>query len=226
MNTSVILLDRALLARVGLTDFRKHLAERTLADVEELAALDAREFAGADLCRRLLIRTDDAGNPVKSALDRLAGALLDELEILLVGRGGAGKIPRLEDLGLLGVEQLAETLGDILSDVYLVETRMAERIDGDLLAALLHLGDDVFDAGAFGDENVDAVDLVHDRQETGGFRLEVDLRLRHVNRVNVLALEREIELGQELGALEHLAVVLRRLVGEPSAVAAHDLVHG
>ena len=42
--------------------------------------------------------------------------------------------------------------------------------------------------------------------------------------MDVLALGRKQELGHELRALEHLAVALRRLVGEPAAVAAHDLV--
>ena len=106
----------------------------------------------------------------------------------------------------------------------LIKTRMTESVAGNDLAALLHLLDDVGDAGALGNEDVDAVKLVHDLVEALGFGLEVDAGLGNVHGVDVLTAEREVESGEELRAAQHLAVVLRRLVREPSAVAAHDLV--
>ena len=102
---------------------------------------------------------------------------------------------------------------------------MAESVAGNDLAALLHLLDDVGDAGTLGYEDVDAVKLVHDLVEALGFGLEIDAGLGNVNGVDVLTAEREIESGEELRAAQHLTVVLSRLVGKPTAVAAHNLVN-
>ena len=166
----------------------------------------------------------DAAFARERALDRLARALLNELQVLLAGRGGAREVAGLEHLDLLRAEELAEAPADVLADVHLVEPRVAERVARNSFAALRHLLDDVRHARALGDEDVHAVVLLHDRPEALGLSLEVDAALRHVDSVDVLAFPGEVEPGQELHCLEHLAVVLRRLVGEPSAVAPHHLV--
>ena len=123
-------LGSAFFAGIGLTDFLKHLTERSLAHVERLTALDTREFARADDGGRILVGTDNAALSVERALDGLTGTLLDKLKILLVRSRRAGEVAGLEDLNLLGAEKLAETLAYVLADVDLVETRMTESVAG------------------------------------------------------------------------------------------------
>ena len=100
---------RAFLAQLRLTDVLDQLTEGTLANIERLASLDALKLARLNLGLSILIGTDDAGDSVESALDSLAGALFDELEILGVGRGRTSEVARFENLNLLGIEKLAKT---------------------------------------------------------------------------------------------------------------------
>ena len=150
---------------------------------------------------------------------------MDEAQVLLVRRRRAGEVAALEDLRLLRADLRRELLGEVLPHVHLVEPGMTKRIQRDLLALLLELGDDLLHARTLGNEDVHAVVLVHDRPKTLGLGLDVDLRLGHVHRVDVLALAREAELRQELdAAVEHLVVGDRRERRQPPAVAPHHLV--
>ena len=119
------LLRGALLARLGLANLGQHLAERALANVEGLAALDARELTSADLGALPLVGTYDAALARERACNGLAGTLFDELEVLLAGSRRTGEVPRLENLDLLCTENLAEALADVLANVDLVKPRMS-----------------------------------------------------------------------------------------------------
>ncbi len=102
---------------------------------------------------------------------------------------------------------------------------MPERVPLDLLAARLQLGHDVRDAGPLGDEQIDAADLVHDRLEPHGLRLQVDRDLGDVDAVDRPALPRQPDGGHPLLRGVPRLVVARRRRSQPAAASAHDLVN-
>ena len=61
--------------------------------------------------------TDDAGLALEGALDSQVAHRLDEVEVLLVGVGGARVVARLLDHDLLGTHEVRELLGEPLAGV-------------------------------------------------------------------------------------------------------------
>ena len=101
---------------------------------------------------------------------------------------------------------------------------MAEGVTLDLATGSLDLRDDLGDASALGQEDVDVALLVHDRLEALGLGVQVDLHLGQEDGVDVPTLLRQADRGHPLLGLEPLVVALRTGGGQPPAVAAHDLV--
>ncbi len=120
--------------------------------------------------------------------------------------------------------QLGELLGEPLAGVDGVELDVAEGVALDLLAGGLHLRDDLGDAGALGQEDVDVALLVHDGLEALGLGGEVELHLGQEDGVDVPALLGQAEGGRPLLGLEQVVVAAGGLGGEVAAVAAHALV--
>merc|ERR1719240_916461 len=85
-------------------------------------------------------------------VDAEAGAPEDERAVLVVRRGRARVVARLLHHHLLRADLRRELLREPLARVDLVELDVAERVARHLLAARLHLGDDVLGARALGDE--------------------------------------------------------------------------
>ena len=98
------------------------------------------------------------------------------------------------------------------------------RVALDLLAGGLHLRDDLGDAGALGQEDVDVALLVHDGLEALGLGGDVELHLGEEDGVDVPALLGQAEGGGPLLGLEQVVVAAGGLGGEVAAVAAHALV--
>ena len=101
---------------------------------------------------------------------------------------------------------------------------MAEGVALDLLAGRLQLGDDLGDAGALGQEDVDVALLVHDGLEALGLGRQVQLHLGQEDGVDVPALAGQAQGGRPLLGLQQLVVAAGGLGGEVAAVAAHALV--
>ena len=101
---------------------------------------------------------------------------------------------------------------------------MAEGVTLDLATGGLDLRDDLGDAGALGQEDVDVALLVHDRLEARGLGVQVDLHLGQEDGVDVPTLLRQADRGHPLLGLQPVVVALRTGGGQPTAVAAHDLV--
>mmetsp|Transcript_22146 Transcript_22146/g.87860 ORF Transcript_22146/g.87860 Transcript_22146/m.87860 type:complete len:302 (+) Transcript_22146:358-1263(+) len=198
--------------------------EPGLVDVEGLVALDARELDGAQDVALLLVLADAAGLRVEAALYGEGAALLDEVAVLGVGRRGARHVARLLDEDFFGAELFGELFGEVGPGVDFVELDVAERVARALLAARLHGGDDVLDARALREEDVDAVERVHDALEPRGLGLDVDRELGHVEPVDHLLFLVEAEPGHERRARDEVVVRLGGRGGQIPAVAAHALV--
>ena len=208
-----------LLAQVG-----HEVGEPLLGDVEGLGAGDAREGDRGELVVVLLVLADDAGLAAQGAVDGQVAHLLDEGEVLGVGVGGARVVAGLLDHDLLSADELGELLGEPLAGVDGVELDVAEGVALDLLAGGLHLRDDLGDAGALGQEDVDVALLVHDGLEALGLGGDVELHLGDEDGVDVPALLGQAEGGGPLLGLEQVVVAAGGLGGEVAAVAAHALV--
>jgi len=87
-----------------------------------------------------------------------------------------------------------------------------------------HFLDDGFNAGAFGDEDVHVVDLVHHLLQAGGFGGKIDFHFRHEHRMDILAILREADLGEEIQFRQTFTINLGGVGGQPAAVAAHHFV--
>ena len=208
-----------------LADRLEHLLVPVLVDVERLAALDPVERDRAEHVTVLLILADHARLTAQRTVDGEVGALLDQREVGVVRRSRAGEVAGLLDHDLLGLELLGELRAEPGARVDLIETHVAEGVAGDLFTVCLHLGDDGVETGALREEDGHVADLVHDLVEALGLLGDVDDALGNVDAVDVPGLLREADLRQPLLVLDPLAVLLRRGGGQPSAVAAHDLVH-
>ena len=208
-----------LLAQVG-----HEVGEPLLGDVEGLGTGDAREGDRGELVVVLLVLADDAGLAAQGAVDGQVAHLLDEGEVLGVGVGGTRVVAGLLDHDLLGADELGELLGEPLAGVDGVELDVAEGVALDLLAGRLQLGDDLGDAGALGQEDVDVALLVHDGLEALGLGGQVQLHLGQEDGVDVPALAGQAERRGPLPGGQQLVVAAGRLGGEVAAVAAHALV--
>ena len=193
-------------------------------NVEVLASLDARELDGAQLILALLVVADHARYAVEGGVHGDVNHGADQLEVGLVGRCRATEIAGLLDKGLVGPDLLGKLLAEPVTHLHAVESDVAEGIALHVLALGLELGHDFGHAGAFADEDRDGVILVHHRVEAGGLLLHVDVHLGDVDRVDVLVLPVEVELGQELEVVQPVAPGAGRGGGEPAAVPAHDFV--
>ena len=212
------------LSAFGLTDFGQRLVEPGGIDVERFAAFDARELNGAQHTAAIFVVADDAGFAAEGAFDGQIGAGLDQTDILDVGGGGAGEIAGFLHQGFFRADHLGELLAEPFAGVDGVELDVAERIARHFLSLGLHFGHDGFDAGAFGNENVDAVDFVHDRAQTFGFGGEVDFHLRDEHAMDLKRVAVKADGGQPFGAVEQLAVFQCGGGGEPAATAAHHFM--
>ena len=124
----------------------------------------------------------------------------------------------------LGVDLLGELLGEPLAGVDCVELDVAEGITLNLATGSLNLRNDLGDAGALGQEDVNVALLVHDRLQALRLGVQVDLHLGHEDGVDVPTLLGQADRGHPLLGLEPLMIAQRTRCGQPTAVAAHDLV--
>jgi len=111
---------------LGLADGVEQFAEPRFVNVKRLAAGNAREFDGAQLVVLVFVVANHAANAGDGGFNGLVGAFLDELQVGLVGSGGAGEIAGLLHKHLFGVEQLGELVAEPLAGVDGIELR-AER---------------------------------------------------------------------------------------------------
>ena len=88
-----------------------------------------------------------------------------------------------------------------------------------------HLADDGFQTGTFGQEDRHIADLVHDRAQSFGLGIQVEGGFRDVHRVDVPGLLAQPDLGEPLLFTDPGVVLGSRCRGEPTTVAAHDLVN-
>ena len=100
-----------------------------------------------------------------------------------------------------------ELLGEPCAGVDGVEFHVAEGIADDGLAGGFHGAHDVLDAGAFGDEDVHVVVLVHDLGEAGGLGIDIDGHLRDVDGVDGEALLGEADFRQPLLGVEFVLIL-------------------
>src|SRR5699024_5137552 len=200
------------------------LVEPGLGDVEGLVAGDPLELDGAQHVPALLVVPDQARAALEGDLDGVVGHRLDQPDVLRVRGGRTGEVAGLLDHDLLGAELLRELLREPLAGVDGVDLDVAEGVLLRLLAAGLHLGDDLGDARALGEEDVHAAGVVHDGLEALGLGLDVERQLGQEHGVDVPALGAVADPGQPLLLRVPVLVVLRRLRGEVAAGTAHDLV--
>mmetsp|Transcript_4312 Transcript_4312/g.12453 ORF Transcript_4312/g.12453 Transcript_4312/m.12453 type:complete len:277 (+) Transcript_4312:319-1149(+) len=208
-----------------LSDGLEQVREPRGCGVEALAALDAGELDGAELVVLFLVVANDACLALEGALDSELSALLDEMAIRLVGGGRAGVVAALLHEGLLRADARGELLGKVLAHVDGVELDVPKRVARHIDALRLELAHDVAHAGALGDEDVDAVVLVHYLLKALALRLDVDVALGHVDSVHAQPLLVHKELGEERVVAQVLLVLGGGCRGEPAAVTAHNLVH-
>ena len=102
---------------------------------------------------------------------------------------------------------------------------MSEGILGGLLSLGFHLGDDVVETGAFAEENVHAVVLVHLGIEAVDFLFHVDLHLGNPDGIHVPSQLMEEGLGEPVILVKALMVIVGGAGGEPAAVATHHFVN-
>ena len=168
--------------------------------------------------------SDDTGLALERTLDGQVGHRLDEAQVVGVRARGTREVAGLLNHDLLGVDLLGELLGEPLAGVDRVELDVAEGVALDLATGSLDLRDDLGDASALRQEDVDVALLVHDRLEALGLGVQIDLHLGHEDGVDVPTLLRQADRGHPLLGLEPLVVAVRTRSGQPPAVAAHDLV--
>jgi hypothetical protein len=100
-----------------LADFLEEILEPGLGDIEGLAAFDPGKFDRAEFVTAFFIVTDEARDSGPGALDGLENAGVDELEVLGVGRSGAGEIAAFLHEGLLGAEHRSKAFREPFSGV-------------------------------------------------------------------------------------------------------------
>lgn len=193
-------------------------------DVEGFASLDAGEFDGAEFVVVFFVLADDTGFAAEGAIRGEFGAAFDEFDVGRIAGGSSGEVAAFLDEGFFGVEHGGELFSEPGARVDGVEFDVAEGIARDGFAAGFHLGDNGLDAGAFGDEEVDAVVVVHDGLEAGGLLFDVDFHFGEEDRMDFLASPGEADAGEEGGFVEEFAVFDGGGGGEPAAVASHDLM--
>src|SRR5690349_2232522 len=93
-----------------------------------LAALDAREFDGAQFIAALLIVSNNAGGACQCRIHRDMHHRTDEVEVSLVGRSRAAKITGLLNKCLVSADLLSKLLSEPVADFYLVEPYVSEGI--------------------------------------------------------------------------------------------------
>ena len=86
-----------------------------LVDIERFASGDARELNGAQHVALVLVVADDAADAGQRRLHGLVGALLDQRQVLGVGRRSAAVVTGLLDEHFLGLQQLGELAAEPLA---------------------------------------------------------------------------------------------------------------
>ena len=210
---------------VDLTDILEHILEPGLVGSKGLVSLDARKLDGPNRHALLiLILSHATGGTINGSGNTNLGTSVDQVTVKAVCGGTAGKVSRLLHQSLLSTDQSGQVLGKVSAGIDLVELDMAKGIAGDLLAVLLHLGDNVLDAGALGKEDVDTALLIHDLLETGTLTLNINGKLRDPDGMDIARLCTGGE-GRHKGLLlQSLAVVLGGGGGQVTTVTAHDLM--
>ena len=210
---------------VDLTDGLEHILEPGLVGSEGLVSLDPLELNWPNRHALLIfVLSHAAGGTINGSGNTNLGTSIDQILVEVVSSGTAGKVSRLLYQSLLGTNQSGQVLGKVRTGIDLVELDMAKGIAGDLLPVLLHLGNNVLDAGSLGKEDVDAALLVHDLLETGTLALNVDGKLRDPNGMDIAGLGTGGE-GRHKGLLlQSLAVVLGGGGGQVTTVTSHDLM--
>lgn len=126
---------------------------------------------------------------------------------------------------LLGTKHFGELLPKPLARIDRIELDVTECIAGHVFACSRHFLDDGFNARAFGDEDVDAIVLVHDCLQSSGLGLDIQFHFGDEDRMNVLASGGEADGVGPLEVVEAPAVGIRCRRCEPTAVAAHHFVN-
>jgi len=112
----------------------------------------------------------------------------------------------------------------VLARIDRIELHVAEGIALHSLSLLFHARDDVLDASALADKDVDAILLVEHGAQPPALCLEVDWHFWDVDRMHVEALLADAERREQVALGESFAVLLGGSCGQPAAVAAHYLV--
>src|SRR5260221_13535211 len=100
-----------------LPDFLQQRPEPGRFRIEVLAPLDARERDGAQLAVRFFIMADHSAVALETASDSKIGHGADEVEVFLIGRGGAGEITGFLHQRPLGANELGKALREPVADI-------------------------------------------------------------------------------------------------------------
>eukprot|EP00760_Papus_ankaliazontas_P033705 PhM_4_TR6666/c0_g1_i1/m.28492 len=222
-----------------LPNRRQHLAEPINLVVERLATSNTLELNRTQLTRAFLIVTDDTRLPCQGTANSVVTARLDQNKILRIAARRAGEIPRLVHNELAGIEALFELLSEPLANVDRVQLQMPEGIDGDFLALGAQFLSNCLSTSALCDENVDAVELIHDFHQPATLNVKINLELGDVHRMHIegtVVVPQAARRGRHTNAadsavwrgkvfLEQVrAIRIRRCGCEPAAVTTHHFV--
>ena len=167
---------------------------------------------------------DDAAFATQGTFHGGVDHAFDEAQVIAIGGSSAGEVAALLHQCFFRTDQLGELLGKPRTDVDLVELHMPEGIAFNRFAARFHLGHDLFDAGAFGDEHIHAVLAIHGQFQALGLGLNVDRHFWNIDRIDVLVRTIEIEAGYKCQRVQAIAIGLGGGGRQPAAIATHDFV--